>query len=138
MRTFEDKVNAGYYNTRSFEDFAKDARYWLRSEVPHRVVSKLFDMACPDPTITPLEMLHSLKKFLELFEPVKIVLAIDSRDDRVYFAMCDELNKDLSPDTGWSYEEALGSLVMRFPERFGFLIEKKGRLDIKVPERRRG
>lgn len=134
-RSFEDKVNAGFYKTRSYEDFAKDARSWLRERVPHRVVSKLFSMACPDPTLEAVEMLHSLKKFCELFEPVKVVLAIDDRDDRIYYASCPEIFGDeAKPETGWTYEEALGSMIKRFPERFGFLLETKGRVRMETKQ----
>jgi hypothetical protein len=129
--TFEEKVNAGYYKVRSFVDFAADAREWLRERVPHHVVTKVLTLACPDPTAGELEMLHSLKKYCELFEPVELELAVDERDDRVYFSRCKSIQpRDSKPETGWSYEEAVGSMILRWPARFGFLVKKIGKITL--------
>lgn len=128
-RTFEDRVNAGHYTHPGGDlDFARDAKHWLRERIPPHVVNKLFSLAITG-DMNIAEKLHALKSYVELFEPVKIVLAIDDRDERVYYAICDEaMPCGSTPETGWSYEEALGSLIKRSPERFGFLIEQKGRM----------
>jgi hypothetical protein len=138
-RTFEDKVNSGYY-LGAPDVFARDARSWLRERIPHRAVNKVFDMACSDRPwslsapiqLSPLEKLENLKKLCELFEPVKIVVGIDDRNEILYLASCDEVQPSGSkPETGWSYEEALGSLIMRMPGRFGFLIDRRGKMTVK-------
>jgi len=133
-RTFEDRVNAGYYSERPFEDFQRDAKLWLRGHLPTKknLVSKVFSLAIPEVRLPTIDMMDTLKKYVELFDPVRVELAIDDRDDRVYYASCPEIQPvGAKPETGWTYEEALGSLIMRQPDRFGYLIEKKGRTEMK-------